>query len=171
MNLKHTTKTIFLNGLVAAFLMLGSCQNAPKNNIDKINSLKKQVQANAKTLHDIEVNDFVSLQRDFRACDSMLQYLDPQQVDKAFETLQLVQAYLEQFKITKPLIQADMDSTLLQLDRLKADAESQYLSDSLVEVYLTTETQFADKLNNQVGYFKDRFNTCQKNLDAIKKLR
>jgi hypothetical protein len=92
-------------------------------------------------------------------------------MEKSFETLQLVQAYLEQFKETKPVMQAEIDSTLLQLDRLKADAESHYLSDSLVEVYIDTEAEYVTRLSNQVQYFQDRFGSCQKDLDALKKQR
>lgn len=152
-------------------LALGGCHNAPETNIDKIDSLKKQVQTNAKTLGDLETKDFVTLEKDFMTCDSLLQYQEEEQVEKSFETLQLVQAYLEQFKGTKPVMQAEIDSTLLQLDRLKADAESHYLSDSLVEVYINTETEYVNRLSNQVQYFQDRFGNCQKDLDALKMQR
>jgi len=162
---------MFLSSLVAIGLALNGCHSAPKTNIEIIDSLKKQVQADAKTLHDIEVKDFVALEKDFRICDSMLQYQSEEQVDKSFETLQLVQAYLEQFKVTKPTIEAEMDTTLIQLDRLKADAESHYLSDSLVTVYIDNETEYVNKLSNQVHYFQDRFGTCQKDLNALKKQR
>jgi hypothetical protein len=99
----------------------------------------------------------------------LLQYQSPEQVDKSFEKLQLVQAYIEQFKFTKPLMQADMDTTLLQLDRLKADAESHYIADSLVSVYIEKEAEYVDKLGNQVRYFQDRFSSCQQDLNALKK--
>lgn len=162
-------KNILLGSVVALGLALGGCHNAPKTNIEKIDNLKKQVQADAKTLSDLDAKDFVTLEKDFRLCDSMLQYQNEEQVDQAFETLRLVQAYLEQFKVTKPTMQAEMDSTLLQLDRLKTDAESHYLSDSLVEVYIDTETEYVTKLSNQVQYFQDRFGNCQKDLNALKK--
>lgn len=152
-------------------LALGGCHNAPETNIDKIDSLKKQVQTNAKTLSDLETKDFVTLEKSFMTCDSLLQYQEEEQVEKSFETLQLVQAYLEQFKDTKPVMQAEIDSTLLQLDRLKADAESHYLSDSLVEVYINNETEYVNRLSNQVQYFQDRFGNCQKDLDALKMQR
>ena len=164
-------KTILLGSLFALGLALGGCHSAPETNIDKIDSLKKQVQTDAKTLSNLETKDFVSLEKDFMACDSMLQYQKEEQVEKSFETLQLVQAYLEQFKVTKPVMQAEIDSTLLQLDRLKADAESHYLSDSLVEVYIDTETEYVNRLSNQVQYFQDRFGSCQKDLNALKKQR
>ena len=157
--------------MVALGLALGGCHSAPETSIEKIDSLKKQVQADAKTLNKIETKDFVALEKDFRTCDSMLQYLNEEQVDNSFETLRLVQAYLEQFKDTQPMMQAEIDSTLLQLDRLKADAEGHYLSDSLVTVYIDTETEHVNRLSNQVQYFQDRFGRCQKDLDALKKQR
>ena len=154
--------------IVAIMLAFGGCNNTPKTNVEKIDSLKKQVTADAQTLQDLEAKEYTSLEKDFLACDSMLQYYDQEQVYQAFEKLRLVQAYLEQFKVTKPLMQADMDSTLIQLDRLKADAESQYLSDSLVTVYIANETEFVNRLSNQVQYFQDRFGKCRKDLNALK---
>lgn len=170
MNLR-SIKTVFVGGLVALGLALGSCDSKPETSIEKIDSLKKQVQADAKTLNDIEANDFVALEKDFKTCDSMLQYQNEEQVDKAFETLQLVKAYLEQFKVIKPVMQSEIDSTLLQLDRLKADAESHYLSDSLVTLYIDNETAYVNKLSNQVQYFQDRFGSCQKDMEALKKAK
>lgn len=169
MNLGLMTKTMLVGGLMVIGLALGGCHNAPKTNIERIDDLKKQVQADAKILQRLENKDFVVLQRDFKTCDSMLQFQSPEQVDKSFETLRLVQAYIEQFRITKPMMQADMDSTLRQLDRLRADAEIQYVSDSLITVYVDGEAKFVERLGNQVRYFQDRFGTCQKNLKALKK--
>lgn len=177
MKLRLMTKTILFCGLVALSVALISCNNTPKDNdkpetnIDKIERLQKQVQADSKTLNDIEANEFVTLQNDFRVCDSMLQYLSQEQVEQSFEKLQLIQAYIEQFKFTKPLMQADMDTTLHQLDRLKADAESHYLSDSLVTEYLESEAEYVNRLSNQVRYFQDRFSTCEQDLNALKKQR
>ena len=179
MKLRLMTKTMLVCGLFAMGMALISCNNTPEatndskpeTNIDKIESLQKQVQADSKTLNDIETNEFVTLQKDFIACDSMLQYLNEEQVEQSFEKLQLIQAYIEQFKFTKPLMQADMDTTLHQLDRLKADAESHYLSDSLVSVYLESEAEYVERLSYQVQYFQDRFNTCEQDLDAMKKQR
>ena len=180
------TKTMLVSGLVALGVALIGCNNTPvantdskpetsidkpETNIEKIESLQKQVRTDSKTLDDIEAKEFVTLQRDFRACDSMLQYLSQEQVEQSFEKLQLVQAYIEQFKFAKPLMQADMDTTLHQLDRLKADAESHYLSDSLVTVYLESEAEYVGKQSNQVRYFQDRFSKCQQDLDELKKTR
>lgn len=169
--MKPLTKSILLCGLISLGLALASCHNTPKTNIERIDSLKKQVNADAKLLNDLETHEYVTLEKDFRTCDSILQYQSQEQVEKSFETLQLVQAYLEQFRITKPMMKNEIDSTLLQLDRLKADAESHYLSDSLVSVYIDDETNYVNKLSNQVHYFQDRFGTCQNDLNAMIKQR
>ena len=179
MNTRLMTKTMLVCGLFALSMALISCNNTPETindnkpvtSIGKIESLQQQVRTDSKTLDDIEAHEFVTLQRDFMACDSMLQYLSQEQVEQSFEKLQLVQAYIEQFKFAKPLMQADMDTTLHQLDRLKADAESHYLSDSLVTVYLLEETEFVNKQSNQVRYFQDRFSKCQQDLDELKKTK
>lgn len=162
-------KAIITPLLFAAALAFSACNPAPKTAVERIDALKKQVQADAKTLGELEANTMVQLQSDFVACDSMLQYLHPEEVDEVFQQLQLVDAYIKQFKETRPTIQADMDSTLIQLDNLKSDIETHYLSDSLATVYLETETQHVTRLSNQVQYFKDRFSTCSKDLNGFKK--
>ena len=42
------------------------------------------------------------------------------------------------------------------------------INDSLFSVYFERETIAADTLHNQILYFKDRFGSCQKELDALK---
>lgn len=162
MNKKH-----FFIGCLAVLLLLASCQ--PKTNVRKIDALKKQVNKEAKALDDLNTNTFVQLEKDFFACDSALQYLPEEQLDNAFQKLQLVDAYIQQFKETRPIMQAEMDSTLLRLDLLRADAKSDYLSDSLVAIYIDAETQQVEKLSSQVAYFKDRLGNCRKDLDDFKK--
>ena len=162
MNKEH-----FFIGCLAVLLLLASCQ--PKTNVGKIDALKKQVNNEAKALDDLNTNTFVQLEKDFFACDSALQYLPEEQLDNAFQKLQLVDAYIQQFKETRPIMQAEMDSTLLRLDLLRADAKSDYLSDSLVAIYIDAETQQVEKLSSQVAYFKDRLGNCRKNLDDFKK--
>lgn len=162
-------KAIITPILLAAVLALSSCQSVPKNDSERIDALKKQIQADAKTLNELEANELVQLQSDFVACDSMLQYLHPEEVDEAFQQLQLVDAYIKQFNETKPTIQADIDTTLIQLDNLKSDIETHYLSDSLAAVYLETETQHVALISNQVQYFKDRLNSSMNNINGFKK--
>ena len=66
-------------------------------------------------------------------------------------------------------MQAEMDSTLVRLDLLRADAETHYLADSLVADYIEDETRQVEKLSNQVEYFKDRLGNCRKDLNSFKK--
>jgi len=156
--------TPYIVGIVALILFL-SCQ--PKTNTQKINALKKQVETSAKTLRTLEEKDLPKLQSNFIACDSMLQHLHPEEIDEIFPQLQLVNAYIQQFKVSAPAIKADMDSTLIQLDNLKSDIKSHYLSDSLATIYTVTEAEHVDLLSNQVQYFEDRFGSCKKDLTDI----
>ena len=159
---------ITLLAVLACILMFG-CTHQSQTTIEKIDQLKKRVMADAKTLKDIANEDYTKLQKDFHYCDSLLQYLDNKLVEASFEQLNLTQAYLLQFKEVKPVMEKKMDYVVEQLGNLKSDAESHYLSDSLVQVYLKTETKVADTLHAQVEYFKDSFRKCQESLDKLKK--
>jgi hypothetical protein len=160
-------KRLCFIGWLAALLLLVGCQ--PKTDLDKIDALKKQVNRDAKALNDLNTNTFVQLEKDFIACDSSLQFLPEEELDVVFPKLQLVDAYIQQFKETRPVMQAEMDSILARLDLLRADAATHYLADSLVAIYLEDETQQVEKLSNQVEYFKDRLGNCRKDLDSFKK--
>lgn len=162
------TKLILIAAI--ACIVLSGCNNQPKTTIEKIDLLKKQVATDAKALQAIANEDFTTLQNDFHYCDSMLQYIDAEQVKANFDQLNLTQAYILQFKEVKPVMEKKMDYLVQQLDNLKSDAESQYLPDSLVLIYLDTETKVADTLHAQVDYFKDSFNSCQKSLNQMKKV-
>lgn len=169
MSLKRLFSKIVLSiGLAALVGAFVACQ--PNTLVGEIGALEKQVKADTKALSQLEAKQFAKLQKDFISCDSILQYLHPEEVDATFQQLQLVGAYIEQFKATRPVMQADMDTTLLQLGRLKADIESHYLNDSLANIYLDDEAQHVERLSNQVNYFKDRFESSQKELDALKKM-
>ena len=152
----------------ACVMMLG-CTSQPKTTIEKIDLLKKQVQADATALQNIANEDFARIQKDFHYCDSMLQYINDKQIGAHFEKLNLTQAYILQFKEVKPIMEQKIDYVMQQLINLKSDAESHYLSDSLVQVYLATESKVADTLHAQVKYFKDSFQKCQKSLNQLKK--
>lgn len=152
---------------IAVLILLMGCQ--PKTDLDKIDALKKQVNKDAKALNDLNTNTFVQLEKDFVAYDSSLQYLPEADLDAVFQKLQLVDAYIQQFKETQPVMQAEMDSTLARLDLLRADAATHYLADSLVADYIEDETQQVERLSNQVAYFKDRLGNCRKDLDGLKK--
>ena len=167
MKLKSLLSKTLLLGTALVCLAFTACQSEPKTPIERIEALKKQVQADAKTLDALQANEFDQLQKDFITCDSMLQYLHPETVDEVFDQLQKADAYLVQFKMEQPKMKADMDSTLIQLDNLKSDIQTHYLSDSLAAVYLEAETQHVDLLSNQVKYFKERFETSQNELNEI----
>ncbi len=160
-------KKLCFIGWLAALLLLVGCQ--PKTDLDRIDTLKKQVNKDVRALNDLNTNTFVQLEKDFISCDSSLQFLPEEELDAVFEKLKLVDAYIQQFKMERPVMQAEMDSTLARLDLLRADAATHYLSDSLVAVYLEDETQQVEKLNSQVEYFKDRLGNCRKDLDNFKK--
>ena len=158
MNRKH----FFIIGWLAALMLLASCQ--PKT-INRIDALKKQVKTDTKALNNLNSNLFPKLEKDFISCDSLLQFMNEQELDAAFQKLQLVDAYIEQFKKTRPVMEAEMDSTLLRLDLLRSDAKNHYPSDSLVAVYIDDEAQQVERLSLQVAYFKDRLGNCRKDLD------
>ena len=167
LNDKSMNKRIAYFGWIAALILLIGCQ--PKTDLDKIDALKKQVNKDVKALSELNSNFIIQLEKDFVSCDSSLQYLPEEELDVVFPKLQLVDAYIQQFKETCPVMQAEMDSTLVRLDLLKADAASHYLADSLITAYIEDETQQVEKLSNQVEYFKDRLGICRKDLDGFKK--
>jgi uncharacterized protein (DUF342 family) len=160
-------KKLCFIGWLAALLLLVGCQ--PKTDLDRIDMLKKQVNKDVKALNDLNTNTFVQLEKDFVSCDSSLQFLPEEELEAVFEKLKLVDAYIQQFKMERPVMQAEMDSTLARLDLLRADAETHYLADSLVVSYIEDETQQVEKLSSQVAYFKDRLGNCRKDLDNFKK--
>ena len=155
--------------LAVTLLSLLSCKEVPETTSEKIDALKHQVESDAMTLQNIENRDFTLLRDDFRYCDSMLQFLDSEQVDAGFEKLNITQAYLQQFVEVKPIMVSKMNYVIVQLDNLKADLVSQYVNDSLALVYLADESRVADTLHEQVLYFQDRFGKCQSELNTLKK--
>ena len=166
---ENMRKTRLIRIAVLTCAMMLGCTHQPQTTIEKIDHLKKQVTTDATALQTITDEDFVKLQKDFHYCDSILQYLNSEQVDANFDQLNLTQAYILQFKEVKPVMEKKMDYVVQQLSNLKSDAESHYLSDSLVLVYLNTESKVADTLHAQVVYFKDSFSKCQASLDQLKK--
>lgn len=152
-------------------LALCACNERQPSTFKKIENLKRQVETDASTLQKIEESDFPALNKAFRCCDSMLQYLDSTQWDKQFQQLNLTQAYLQQFAEISPEMHKKIDYSLLQLDRLKKDIEDQYITDSLASVYLTTEIQVADTLHYRILYFQEKFTECDKALKNLKKTK
>lgn len=168
--LDYKYNTLRLAFLLAAIMLVAPCCKQKSNpTTQQIELVKRQVSADRETLHEIESVDYPQLEDDFYHCDSMLQYVDQETAVQQFDKLNLAKAYLIQFQETLPRMQADIDSSLLQLDRLEADANSHYLSDSLVLVYLQEEKDIANRLHEQVLYFKDRLGNSRKKLDILSK--
>lgn len=168
--LDYKYNTLRLAFLFAAIMLVAPCCKQKSNpTTQQIELVKRQVSADREALHEIESVDYPQLEDDFYHCDSMLQYVDQETAVQQFDKLNLAKAYLIQFQETLPRMQADIDSSLLQLDRLEADANSHYLSDSLVLVYLQEEKDIANRLHEQVLYFKDRLGNSRKELDILSK--
>ena len=168
--LDYKYNTLRLAFLLAAIMLVAPCCKQKSNpTTQQIELVKRLVSADREALHEIESVDYPQLEDDFYHCDSMLQYVDQETAVQQFDKLNLAKAYLIQFQETLPRMQADIDSSLLQLDRLEADANSHYLSDSLVLVYLQEEKDIANRLHEQVLYFKDRLGNSRKELDILSK--
>ncbi len=168
--LNYKYNTLRLAFLLATIMLIAPCCKQKSNpTTQQIAIMKRQVSADREALHEIESIDYPQLEDDFYHCDSMLQYVDQETAVQQFDKLNLAKAYLIQFQETLPRMQADIDSSLLQLDRLEADANSHYLSDSLVLVYLQEEKDIANRLHEQVLYFKDRLGNSRKELDILSK--
>ena len=168
--LNYKYNTLRLAFLLATIMLIAPCCKQKSNpTTQQIELVKRQVSADREALHEIESDDYPQLEDDFYHCDSMLQYVDQETAVQQFDKLNLAKAYLIQFQETLPRMQADIDSSLLQLDRLEADANSHYLSDSLVLVYLQEEKDNANRLHEQVLYFKDRLGNSRKELDILSK--
>ena len=171
MNKPLKRNILFLAAVVFSSMVFSTCREKPQTFAEKIDQLKQQIVADSTALHQLEYTEFQKLVKDFMASDSALQYLKPEQVEAVFEPLNLTQAYLQQFSEVSPDMHRKMRYSLLQLDRLKADAQSGHITDSLALEYLETETQVADTLHHRVLYFQDRFAYCSKEMAAIKKIR
>lgn len=168
---RHTMKKNFhiLSAILLGLLFFSTCHNKPQTPVQNIDELKRQLVTDSTTLYNLKTTDFQQLEKDFTLFDAKLQDINPEQVQTVFEQLNLTQAYLRQFEEVSPDMHQKMTYSLLQLERLKADIENHYLPDSLANVYLETETKIADTLHNRVVYFRDRFNLCKKEMEALKK--
>ena len=149
-----------------AFLLWAcSCQSKK----EPIQQLQDQLTSDSIALQKLQDNYQKRLWADFRWCDSMLQYLPQEAVNDYFESLNLAQAYLNQFDEMLPIMQHDISYTRKQLVSLKNDIDTHYLSDSLATVYLEDETAVADTLHQRVLYFQDRLSQQDQSLNSTKK--
>ena len=179
-------KRRFFIGWIAALLLMVGCQPADKDvrssdsprkkqvssqsntDIDKIDVLIQLLKEESQALIHLKGQPYAQIEKDFISCDSSLQFLPKEKWDEAFEKLQLVNAYIIQFKETSPVIEAEMDSTMARLELLRNDVAEHYFPDSLVAAYIEDETHVVEKLGNQVKYFKERLGSCRKDLDDFK---
>lgn len=109
------------------------------------------------------------LQTDFLWCDSMLQYVQKEDVNEFFDILNLAQAYLHQFNVMLPIMRHDHAFIRQQLSNLQYDLDNKYINDSLFTVYLNDEAASADTLHNRVLYFQDRLSSQDQALQSLKK--
>lgn len=148
-----------------AFLLLAcSCQSKK----EPMRQVQDQLKKDGVSLDELQDKYQDRLWADFHWCDSMLQYLPDDQVDSYFEDLNLAQAYLSQFDEMLPVMRRDLAYIQQQLDNLKNDIDTHYISDSLGMVYLNDEIASADTLHNRVLYFQDRLSSQDNTLQSLK---
>lgn len=154
--------------IIGVFLAIAfsACQSN-QSAISEISKLQKQIATDTKELEILESKDFAELQKNYLFCDSMLQYAPSDQLDSYFQTLNLAQAYLLQFDEVRPIMAKKFDYSKSQLESLKKDIKSNYINDSLANVYLLSEKQAADTLHAQIAYFKERFNGQKSELNTL----
>ena len=167
--MKTFVKTAFILIVFSMFAFIG-CTNKPStpSSTERLANLQQQVDNDIVAYQNFEANDFENLRTSFIRIDSELGSIAPQEVQSYYEKLNLAQAYLQQFLEVKTSLKNKLDYSKKQLTDLQYDLENAMINDSLFSVYFERETIAADTLHNQILYFKDRFGSCQKELDALK---
>lgn len=167
--MKTLVKTAFILIVFSMFSFTG-CTNKPStpSPAERLENLQQQVDNDIVAYQNFEANDFENLRTSFICIDSELGSIAPQEVQSYYEKLNLAQAYLQQFLEVKTSLKNKLDYSKKQLTDLQYDLENAMINDSLFSVYFERETIAADTLHNQILYFKDRFGSCQKELDALK---
>ena len=168
-----TVKTrVKFSSIIAFFLALTfiGCNNKPAvlSPAEKLSNLQQQVENDIAAVQDFETNDFAQLKAAFINLDSSLSSVNPSDVQAYFDKLNLAQAYLQQYMEVGSSLKYKLDYSKKQLTDLKYDLDNGFVNDSLFNVYFERETIAADTLHNQIIYFKDRFDSCQKELKALK---
>lgn len=149
-----------------AFLLLAcSCQSKK----EPIQQLQDQLTKDSIALQKLQDNYQARLWADFRWCDSMLQYVPENEIAGYFDTLNLAQAYLNQFDEMLPVMQRGIGYSRQQLNSLKNDIDTHYLNDSLAEAYLADEAAVIDTLHHRILYFQKRLSQQEKKLNDTKK--
>ena len=146
--------------------MACACQNRADSPIQQ---LHQQVTEDHNSLMTLQQRYQQSLKDDFMWCDSMLQYVPEEDVDKFFDILNIAQAYLSQFNQMLPVMQHDAEYSQQQLLNLQSDIDKHIINDSLATAYLADEQAVADTLHQRIIYFQDRLKQQDKVLQNLKK--
>ena len=159
--------TSFRKIITVVFLLLAclSCQSRK----EPIAQLKEQLCRDSVTLSKIEQQYPESIRTNFEWCDSMLQYIPQEQINDYFETLNLAQAYLNQFDEMLPVMKRDLSYSRQQLTYLQHDLDTHYVEDSLAQAYIADETAVVDTLHYRIIYFQDRLSKQDQELKALRK--
>lgn len=154
---------------IATFaIALASCSCQKQSATSEIKKLQKQLKTEKKEIQNIENEYSAKINDDYHFCDSMLQFAPKEKLEEYFNTLNLAQAYLQQFKEVKPVMEKKFDYTQQQLESLLNDISTKYINDSLANEYLSDERKVADTLHEQILYFKDRLSSQKKELSTLK---
>ena len=154
-------------------LALCACGSKTVNTVNPVKLTLPQLQAqlvdDSAALQKLQSNYQERLMSDFRWCDSMLRDVPQELVNDYFTTLNLAQAYLNQFDELLPVMQHDITYTRTQLTNLQNDLDTHFISDSLYQEYLKDECAVADTLHNRILYFQDRLDQQDQELQSLKK--
>ena len=146
-------------------LLAGSCQSKK----EPIQRLQDQLTSDNIALQKLQDNYQERLWADFHWCDSMLQYLPKDAVNDYFESLNLAQAYLNQFDEMLPILQHDISYSRQQLTNLKNDIDTHFIDEEQAALYLKDETAVADTIHQRILYFQDRLSQQDQSLNSTKK--
>lgn len=166
--MKSMKNTFIIAATTFLAIALSACQSN-QTAISEINKLQQQIANDSKELAELESKYYIDLRENYIFCDSMLQYAPKENLEDYFQTLNLAQAYLLQFGETQPIMAKKFDYSKSQLESLKKDIKSNYINDSLANIYLLSEKQAADTLQAQISYFKERLEGQKDALNTLMK--
>ena len=151
------------------FISLAFCACQEQSATNEIHKLQRQAKADIKAMQHIEKEYYAEANEDYHFCDSMLQFVPKEKLEEYFNTLNLAQAYLIQFQEVKPVMERKFDYLQQQLKNLHNDIATNYVNDSLANIYLSDEQKVADTLHEQVLYFSDRLSAQKNELNSLRK--
>lgn len=160
--------SLIIAALFAVTFVGCNTKSAAPTPTERLSILQQQVENDIAAVQDIETNDFANLKASFMAIDTDLSAVNPDDIQTYYDKLNLAQAYLQQFMQVGPSLKYKLDYSKKQLADLQYDLDNGFVDDSLFSVYLERETIAADTLHEQILYFKDRFGSCQKELNALR---